>query len=143
MERAEKWYEHEPEGIVETEEVKVLWDFMIQCDHVIECRKPDIVVVDKCEKRCLIIDIAIPGDNRVGKKEEEKIEKYQQLRHEIAILWGMKKVDVIPVVIGALGAVSMKLEKWMKKTEIEVKVELLQKTALLGTARIIRKVLNS
>ena len=69
--------------------------------------------------------------------------KYQQLRHEIASLWGLKKVDVIPVVIGALGDVSMKLEKWMKKMEIEVKVELLQKTALLGTARIIRKVLNS
>ena len=40
-----------------------------------------------------------------------------------------------------LGAVSTDLEKWFEKTGIEVRVEHLQKTALLGTARILRMVL--
>ena len=69
---------------MESDETKVLWDFMIQCDHYIEYRKADIVVVEKEEKKCLIIDIAIPDDNKVGVKElEEKIQKYDKLKREI------------------------------------------------------------
>ena len=43
----EKWYEHVPEGVVENEEMKLLCDVNIQCDNVIEARRPDIDVVDK------------------------------------------------------------------------------------------------
>ena len=43
----EKRYEHVLEGVVENEEVKLLWDANIQCDNVIEPRRPDIVVGDK------------------------------------------------------------------------------------------------
>ena len=35
-------------------------------------RKLDIVVVNKNERTCAIIDITIPGDIRVSKKEKEK-----------------------------------------------------------------------
>ena len=37
-----------------------------------KARKPDIVVVNKNETRCAIIDIAIPGDMRVGEKQKQK-----------------------------------------------------------------------
>ena len=143
LDRAEKWYEHKPEGAVESSDVKLLWDFMIQCDRVVECRKPDIVIVDKKERKCVIIDVAIPGDSRVNSKEEEKIEKYQNLKQEIIKMWGMRKVEIIPIVIGALGAISKKFTNWIKKLEISIKVEHMQKTSLLGTARILRKVLNN
>ena len=43
--KSEKWYEHAPEGVVENEEVKILWDVMIQCEREIKARKADIVVV--------------------------------------------------------------------------------------------------
>ncbi|CAB4008758.1 Hypothetical predicted protein [Paramuricea clavata] len=72
IKKAEKWYEHQPNGVIESDNVKILWDFNIQCDHVIECRRPDIVVVLKKEKECKIIDIAVPGDCRIGIKETEK-----------------------------------------------------------------------
>ena len=75
LKRSEKWYEHAPEGVVENEEVKILWDVMIQCDRQIKARKPDIVTVNKNERSCAIIDIAIPRDIRVCEKEEEKIER--------------------------------------------------------------------
>ena len=42
------------------EEVKILRDFMIQCDRDIKARKPDIAAVNKNERNCTIIDIAIP-----------------------------------------------------------------------------------
>ena len=108
--REKKWYEHEPQSVLENEEAKILWDFTIQCDHLIQSRRPDIVVVEKEKKECKIIDIAVPNDVRVGNKEQEKVEKYQDLRREIAALWGMKKTEVIPLVIGALGMISKKLD---------------------------------
>ena len=39
---ADKWYEHEPECVLENEDYKFLWDFSIQIDHVIEARRPDL-----------------------------------------------------------------------------------------------------
>ena len=33
MKRSEKWYEQVPEGAVENEEMKILWDVMIQCER--------------------------------------------------------------------------------------------------------------
>ena len=49
LQRAAHWY-HVPKGVMESDEIKALRDFMIQCDHHIECRKSDIVVVAKEEK---------------------------------------------------------------------------------------------
>ena len=57
-------------------------------------------------------------------------------------MWIMKDVEVIPVVIGALGTVTKQFEKWIQKLDLEITVEMLQKPYLLGTARIIRKVLD-
>ena len=87
--------------------------------------------------------MAIPGDNRVGGKEIGKIEKYQELKREIKSLWLVRKIEVVPVVIGALGSVSKKFEQWMKKIGITVKVEQVQVTTLLETARILRRLLES
>ena len=83
LKRSEKWYEHAPEGVVENEEVKILCDVMIQCDREIKVRKPDIVVMNKNERSCVIIDIALPGDIKVSEKENKKIERYQELKKEI------------------------------------------------------------
>ena len=47
LEHSEKWYEHAPERAAENEEIKVLWDINIQCDNLIEARRPDLIVIDK------------------------------------------------------------------------------------------------
>ena len=84
LERANNWYEQKPERVVESVKSKILWDFTIQCDQKIEVRRPDIVFIDTKEREVVIIDIAIPGDDRVKDKELEKVEKYQLLKGEIA-----------------------------------------------------------
>ena len=80
---APKWYQHEPEAVKENEKCKILWDVSIQTDRVIEARRPDMVVVDKGNKCCEIIDFAIPYDSKTELKEQEKIEKYQDLRGQL------------------------------------------------------------
>ena len=47
LEHDESWYEHEPEGAVEDKNVKLPWDMTVQCDNIIEARKPNIILVDK------------------------------------------------------------------------------------------------
>ena len=127
---------------VENEKVKLLWDVNIQRDNVIEARRLDIVVVDKKEHKRIIIDIAVPDDVRVGEKELEKVEKYKELKREIGRLWKLKHVEVVPVVIGALGSVTKDFEKWIKKLRTAYNIGVMQKTALLRTARILRRVLE-
>ena len=142
LERANSRYEQKPEGMVESENFKTLWDFTIQCDRKIEARRPDIVFIDQKKREVVMIDVAIPGDDRVKEKELEKIEKYQLLKDEIAKVWHMGKVIVVPVVIGALGAVSVNFKEYMKRIGVNVRLEVIQKTALLETAKILRKVLS-
>ena len=126
----EKWYNHIPDSVVENDSVKLLWDINIQCDNVIQARRPDIVVIDKKEKVCIIVDIAVPADRRVEEKEQEKVEKYQDLKREIGRMWGIRKVQVVPVVIGALGSVPKEFDKWIEKLDIPCNIVDMQKTAL-------------
>ena len=59
---AERWYEHIPEKVLESREVKILWDFSVQTDHETEARKPDIIVIDKTSRECHFIEITCPLD---------------------------------------------------------------------------------
>ena len=57
-------------------------------------------------------------------------------------VWRMRKVIVVPVVIEALGAVSVNFKEHMKRIGVNVRLEVIQKIALLGTTKILRKVLS-
>ena len=72
----------------------------------------------------------------------EKLEIYQLLKDEIIKMWGVEKVVIVLVIIGALGVVSKNFEKHVKKFEIGACVEIMQKIAVLGTARLSRKILS-
>ena len=135
----DKWYEHEPESVSENEDYKILWDFSIQTDHVIEDRRPDLVVVDKKERSCKIIAFAVPGDSRIEEKEKDKIEKYQDLGRELQKIWHVK-VKIILLVVGSLGAIPKQFGNILKQTGITVGTAQVQKTILHGTAGILRKV---
>ena len=56
---------------------------------------------------------------------------------------GIRHLEVVPVVVGALGVLSNRLDAWLEKLGVKIRTGLLQKTALLGTARILRKLLES
>ena len=122
--------------------MKVWWDINVQCDNVIEARRPDIILIDKKERKGIIIDIAIPADVRVGEKEREKVEKYQELKREIGRLRKLKMVEVMPIVIRALGSVTKEFDGWIEKLRITNNAGVMQKTALLGMVTILRKVLE-
>jgi len=88
----------------------------------------------------VLIDAAISGDRNVIKKEAEKIVKYKDPTTEIQRMWNVK-TKVIPVIIGATGTVSKSFRKYVSYTPGKHEVRELQKTVILGTAHILRKVL--
>ena len=115
--------------------------YHIQTEHVIEARRLDLVVVGKKGRTCKIIDFVVPGDIRIEEKEKDKIEKSQDLRRELQKIWNVK-VKIIPLVVGSLGAIPKQLGNRLKETGIKAETGQVQKTVLLGTARILRKVLE-
>ena len=74
------------------------------------------------------------------KKEAEKILKYKDLTIEIQRMWNVK-TKVIPVIIGATGTISKSFRKYVNNIPGKHEVKELQKTAILDTAHILRKVL--
>ena len=100
-----------------------------------------MIIVDEKNKKCQIIDFAVPFDTRVAEKEKEKIFKYQDLARELKKLWN-KKVKVIPVIFGELGTTPKALPKRLKEIGIATRIVELQKTVLLQSARILRQVLE-
>ena len=74
-----------------------------------------------------MVSVTIPGDVWVNEREVGKTEKQKLLEDEIARMWDMMKVIVIPVVLGALSAISSGFKKHVAAIGIEMKVERLQK----------------
>ena len=67
------------------------------------------------------------------------MDHYQDLKVEIQKMWNSKSVSVVPIVIGALGAVTKNLMMWVTKIGTPGIFNLLQKACLLRTAKILRR----
>ena len=80
-----------------------------------------------------IVDFAVPADHRI---------KLKECTRELKKLWNMK-VTIIPIMIGALGTVTKVLLKGLEDLEVGGRVETIQITTLLRSARILRKVLET
>ena len=133
-----KWYMHNPAPILENDTHKLRWDFNMQTDHLIPDRSSDLLKINKKERICKIVDFAVPADPRINLKEWEQKDKYLDLARELKKLW-----NIVPIVIGAFGTTTKGLLKGLKDLEIGVRVETIQTTALLRTARILRRVLET
>ena len=119
----------------------ILWDMQVRTDRTISANKPDIIIKDKQENTCMLIDMAVRSDRNTSVKVAEKLSKYKDLEIEIRKMWGMK-THIVPVVIRALGVVKKGIKKQIDKIPGNINVVELQKIALLGSAHILRKVMS-
>ena len=85
--------------------------------------------------------MAIPADRNVVQKEAEKKLKYNSLCIEMQRMWNLK-CTVVPVITGATGIVTRSLKKNLETVPGKHSIDSVQKTAVLGTAHIMRKVLQ-
>jgi len=75
--------------VCEDGDVTVLWNQAVHTDRDVTANRPDIIIKNKTEKTCTLIDVAIPADRNVVQKEVEKKLKYKSLCTE-------KKTNVDP-----------------------------------------------
>ena len=136
-----KWYMNNPASVLENDTHKLLWDFNIQTDHLIPARRPDLIIINK-KRICKIVDFAVPADPRINLKECEKKDKYLDLTRELKKLWNMK-VTIVPIVISAFSTITKGLLKGLEDLEVGRRVKTIQMTALLRTARILKRVLET
>ena len=136
------WMKHIPEEVTQHNSIIVMWDKAILTGKKVGCNRPDITIHDTKERVCTFIDVSIPVCNNIIKKEAEKLTKYRDLEIEVQKCWNLRKVTTIPIVIGALGTVSKGLKDFLKELAPNISVCTVQKTALLGTAHIIRNFLT-
>ena len=141
-----QWYMHKLGPVLENDSHKLLWDFNIQSDHLIPARRPELVIINKKKKKrkriCKIVDLAVSADHRINLKECAKKDKYLDLPRELKKLWNMK-VTIVPIVIGAFGTITKGSSKGLEDLEVGGRIEIIQMTALLKTARILRRVLET
>ena len=73
-----------------------------------------------------------------GSGKEVKIQEFMYL---IQRMWNLK-CTIIPIIIGATGIATRSLRKNLEAVPGKHPIDSLQKTAILGTSHIIRKVLQ-
>ena len=126
---------------MEKERATILWDSTIITDRHVPCNKSDIFIKEKKSDRCQIRDVAIPSDYNIQKKATEKMSKYVGLQIECQRLWN-KKVEVIPVIIDSTGIVDKNIKKYVGRISGCHNIYSLQRSAILGTVHILRKILS-
>jgi hypothetical protein len=73
----QKYNNNNNKPVSEHEDITVLWNQGIQTDREVLANRPDIIIKNKKDKTCLLIDVAIPSDKNVIQKEAVKKLKYK------------------------------------------------------------------
>ena len=84
--------------------------------------------------------MAIPADKCCAKGSRKEV-KIQEFMYLIKRMWNLK-CTIIPIIIGATGIATRSLRKNLEAVPGKHPIDSLQKTAILGTSHIIRKVLQ-
>jgi len=136
IETTDKWYTHTC-----PRDVTVLWNQVVHTDREVTANRPDIIIKNKKDKTCTLIDVAIPADRNAVQKEAEKKLKYKSLCIEMQRMWNLK-CTIVPVIIGATGIETGSLKKNLETAPRKHSIDSLQKIAILGTSHTIQKVLQ-
>ena len=95
----------------------MLWNQQVRTAGTIPNIKVDCIISGNKQGTCKLIDVAIPGDRNVIKKETEKILKYEDVIAEIQRMLNVK-ARVVSVVTGATGTISKSLRQYQESTKL-------------------------
>ena len=119
----------------------ILLDMPIHTNKEVTANRPEIVIKDRKEKKCICIDMSVPSERNVASKETEKLSEYKDLEIEVTRMWQMK-TTVISVIIGALGLDTKRMNELVSKILGKISIEDIQKIVFLGTSHILRRALS-
>ena len=110
----------------------------IHSDRTKAVNRPDIVLKNKKDKTCLLIDMTIPLDTDTSVKTTEKLTKYKDLEIEVEQMWRLKTTTV-PLWLWEPLAPSRRTWKteYSQKIPGNINIRELQKITLLSTAHAV------
>jgi hypothetical protein len=151
--------------IYENDRVKVLWDQHIVTRHKLKHNRPDMVIFDKIARRIVIVEVSVSWFSFLAPQRKMKIAKYARnsmienvlelqsnesvddnLVKELGELWGSQfpgGVTVVPIIVGCCGEVQSFILSDLEQLGLQGKeglrvLERVQRSAVLGTSRLIR-----
>ena len=145
FDHTKKCYTHNPASALENDTHKPQWDYDIQTDYLISARLPVLIVMNKKKKKKEIAKLWTLFSRLTTEYNWKKVKRRistSTLLRNWKKLWN-RKVTIIPIMIGAFGTVTKRLLKGLVNLEVGERVETIQNTALLWTARILRRVLDT
>lgn len=140
-------YISKPEQIFSTTDIEIWWDNKIRVSSAVEHNRPDIVLWEKNEKKCLIIDVCVPLDVNVQKEEKTKRDRYLVLAGALQRIYPNYTFKSIPIVLGATGFIPKTLiqnlmECNFEKISAKPLISKLQRKALMGSLKIVKTALK-
>ena len=138
---SEKFYF--PSEIYVTPEIEIWWDIHVNVYPRVQHDRPDIVLWDIQQKKCVIIDIVIPLDMNVEKNEKVKRNTYVLLSAGLKRLYSNYSFEIIPIAIGATGYVPNSLTDNLKmigfsNEYIPQLIRKLLRKALCGSMKVVK-----
>ena len=130
-----------PTPVCEKGDVTVLWNEAVHTDREVTANRPVIRIKNKKEKTCELVDVAIRADINVLQKETEKKLKYKSLCIEIKRIMEPEMYDCTSNNWSYWNS-NERLKENLKAVPGKHSIDSLQKTAILGTSHIMRKVLQ-
>jgi hypothetical protein len=144
--------------------IRLYWNQPIQTRTIIRHNKPDLVIFDKVKKTALIIEVAVSWFTGLEKQKQIKINRYcinSNWEDELKVPYPRGdnlvkelnsagwNVTFLPVIIGATGEVLLDLKDEIKdklsltnQASLNL-IERLQRSAVLGTSRIVQNHLST
>jgi len=132
---------HIPKPVCEDGDVTVLWNQAVHTDREVTANRPDIIIKKKKRENTHADRCGNTRRQKCCAKGSGKEVKIQEFCREIQRMWNLK-CTIVPVIIGATGIVTRSLKKNLETVPGKHSTDSLQKTAMLGTSHIIRKVLQ-
>ena len=101
----------DPEPITVFRDLEIWQDKPVWLPRKIPHNRPGITIWDKKTLSCTIIDVSVPLDLNIEKKNQDKRNDYMLLVGELQQLYPTYKYTIVLVVIGAFGTVTNQLKK--------------------------------
>ena len=97
---------------------EIWWNVPLNLPNKVEHNRPDIIEWDNVNKTCTILEISTPLDTNVTDRTKWKKDLYMPLVAEMSRIYKQYKFKIVPIVVGALGAIPNSLLENLRSLSI-------------------------
>ena len=92
-----------------------MYDMTQKVNHAVSANRPDLVILDEEQKTALLIDVTCPMDINMVSAAAKKHQKYRDLEIAMKKQYNLRKIQTVPIVIGALGTLCQNFDTNLAK----------------------------